>query len=976
MEDIPLPDEEYAGSDYNAFEESAPAPDFDARLKVVPHSIEAEQAVLGGLMLAAGDQTNAWDMVSDVLGASDFYRADHRLLFETMSGLVANEQPIDVVTVADQLQAKGELDRAGGLPYLAELADNTPSTANIRAYATIVREKATLRQLIATASDIVDRAYDSAGQSSDELLESAEGDILRIRDERPNEGGPQYVNPVLEKTLTQIDELFHSDSAITGVTTGFERLDDMTSGLQRSNLVIVAGRPSMGKCIVAGSKLVDPASGQLRTIDELVAKKSGEVLSLDNSFRLAIRTPCQFVDDGKKPVFKVTTALGRSIETTLTHPFLTGTGWRPLENIDVGEAVAVPRELPIFGSKRLEEHKIKALAYFIADGGTTQGSPLFTNTNPAIVSDFIEAMQCFNGISVHAIEDPERAPSFRVSGRNSNPGQLRRIFSQLLNESLQRLHLSGKVVARKLQLNSSTISQWRNAHAVPSTASYDCLCGLLDSEFKTSTHAVYEAASSQINAVTELLREHHVWAKSAPQKHMPERVFELPKQQLALFLNRLFACDGGVSISKTGQVRIAYGTASEVLAKQLQHMLLRFGILAKLRCKNHHARTQYEVEVLDRHSILIFIDQIGMIGKEERLDYAKSLLIERREHSNLDSVPDSVIQYILELKGDRSWTEIYSAKGIVLPEGFNSHLTGQSKRGLSRARCAEYAQLFDDRYLADMASSDIYWDRIVSIEYQGYKQVYDLTVPELHNFVAEDICVHNTTFAMNLVENAMMSVSKPVVVFSMEMPAEDIVKRMIGSLGRIDVKNVFSGKLTEEDWPKLSTAVRKMKDKPLYIDDSTGLSPTEIRARLRRIQREHGDVGLVMIDYLQLMKINGFSEGRTAEISEISRGLKSVAREFNCPVVALSQLNRSLEQRPNKRPINSDLRESGAIEQDADVIMFIYRDEVYNEDTDQKGIAEIIIGKQRNGPIGTCKLAFVNKYTRFENLAIEYQDDY
>ena len=480
MEDIPLPDEEYAGSDYNAFEESAPAPDFDARLKVVPHSIEAEQAVLGGLMLAAGDQTNAWDMVSDVLGASDFYRADHRLLFETMSGLVANEQPIDVVTVADQLQAKGELDRAGGLPYLAELADNTPSTANIRAYATIVREKATLRQLIATASDIVDRAYDSAGQSSDELLESAEGDILRIRDERPNEGGPQYVNPVLEKTLTQIDELFHSDSAITGVTTGFERLDDMTSGLQRSNLVIVAGRPSMGK----------------------------------------------------------------------------------------------------------------------------------------------------------------------------------------------------------------------------------------------------------------------------------------------------------------------------------------------------------------------------------------------------------------------------------------------------------------------------------------------------------------TTFAMNLVENAMMSVSKPVVVFSMEMPAEDIVKRMIGSLGRIDVKNVFSGKLTEEDWPKLSTAVRKMKDKPLYIDDSTGLSPTEIRARLRRIQREHGDVGLVMIDYLQLMKINGFSEGRTAEISEISRGLKSVAREFNCPVVALSQLNRSLEQRPNKRPINSDLRESGAIEQDADVIMFIYRDEVYNEDTDQKGIAEIIIGKQRNGPIGTCKLAFVNKYTRFENLAMEYQDDY
>ncbi|MDJ0878768.1 MAG: DnaB-like helicase C-terminal domain-containing protein, partial [Halieaceae bacterium] len=188
---------------------------------------------------------------------------------------------------------------------------------------------------------------------------------------------------------------------------------------------------------------------------------------------------------------------------------------------------------------------------------------------------------------------------------------------------------------------------------------------------------------------------------------------------------------------------------------------------------------------------------------------------------------------------------------------------------------------------------------------------------------------------------------------------------------------IRNGKLEQEDWPKLSAAVTKMKDVPLYIDDTPALTPTEIRSRARRVAREAGGLGMIMVDYLQLMRVAGFSEGRTAEISEISRNMKAVAKEFDCPMVALSQLNRALEQRPNKRPVNSDLRESGAIEQDADVIMFIYRDEVYHEDSPDKGVAEIIIGKQRNGPIGTCRLAFIGQFTRFENLARgDYDSEY
>ncbi len=229
-----------------------------------------------------------------------------------------------------------------------------------------------------------------------------------------------------------------------------------------------------------------------------------------------------------------------------------------------------------------------------------------------------------------------------------------------------------------------------------------------------------------------------------------------------------------------------------------------------------------------------------------------------------------------------------------------------------------------------------------------------------------------TALALNFVEAAIFTQKKPVLVFSMEMPSEALVMRMLSSTGRIDQGKIRNGQLTEEDWPKLTAAVQKLKGAPLFIDDTPALSPQDMRARIRRVAREHGDPGMIMVDYLQLMQTAGASEGRTQEISEISRSLKAMAKEYSCPVIALSQLNRGVEQRPNKRPMNSDLRESGAIEQDADVILFIYRDEYYNEDSPEKGIAELIIGKQRNGEIGTCRATFMGKYTRFENLAPDY----
>lgn len=229
-----------------------------------------------------------------------------------------------------------------------------------------------------------------------------------------------------------------------------------------------------------------------------------------------------------------------------------------------------------------------------------------------------------------------------------------------------------------------------------------------------------------------------------------------------------------------------------------------------------------------------------------------------------------------------------------------------------------------------------------------------------------------TSFAMNIAEFAAIKQDKPVMVFSLEMPAEQLVLRMISSLGRIDQHKVRTGQLTDADWPRVTSAVSVLSESKMYIDDTAGLTPMELRTRARRVARQHGGLSLILIDYLQLMTSNGSHDNRTNEISEISRALKSIAKEFNVPVIALSQLNRGLEQRTDKRPVMSDLRESGAIEQDADLIAFIYRDEVYHEDSPHKGTAEIIIRKQRNGPIGDCRLTFLGQYTRFENHAPDY----
>ncbi|MGV3592748.1 MAG: replicative DNA helicase [Gammaproteobacteria bacterium] len=938
-------------------------------LKVPPHSVEAEQAVLGALML----DNSRWDAVHEVLLASDFYRREHRLIFDAMVQQVAASRPIDVITLSEALSDSNQLQEAGGLDYLGALVTNIHSAANVVAYAGIIKERAILRRLISVAHTIADSGYNPDGRPSAELLDAAEQAVYKIADERPRDGGPVDVNPILKSAVARIEKLFDAKGSITGLSTGFRDLDEMTSGLQQSDLVIVAGRPSMGKCIVAGSRIVDPHTGARVTIDEIVATKRGQLHSLDSRLKLNVATPSAFVDDGIKPTFRVTTALGREIETTLTHPFLTEDGWKALGDMRAGMRIGVPRELPVFGTEPLPGHELKLLAYLTADGGLTHSCPMFTNTNPRLLDDFADSIAAFGGLRVKRVADDVRAPTLRVSADRGTVATHRAAFAAALRARMAELQLTGRKLAFALRVVPATVSYWLAGRNVPQGATLQALSARLALPIDHLLPAGDTSASrNSVNPLSSWLESHGLWGKLAIAKRIPPAIFRLPKRQLALFLNRLFACDGSAYVQNERQSILSYASSSRELARDVQHLLLRFGILARLkhrrvRYRDEH-REAWELVISHQASQLRFIDEIGIFGKEPQVERARALLAMKQEHSNSDSLPEAACDYVLALKGSRTWDQLFARKGLRCPDDFNAHLSGQSRRLLSRTRARFFAELFDDAYLRNLADSDLYWDTIVAIEPTGFKQVYDLTVPESHNFVAEDVLVHNTTFAMNMVEHAILHQDKPVLVFSLEMPADSLIIRMMSSIGRIDQTRMRNGRLENDDWDKLSMAVAKLRNRPLFIDDTSGLSPSEMRSRTRRVAREHGGIGMIMVDYLQLMQVKGSSENRTGEISEISRSLKLMAREFDCPVIALSQLNRSLEQRPNKRPVMSDLRESGAIEQDADVIMFVYRHEVYEPENEQfKGMAEIIIGKQRNGPIGTKVLSFLGKFTRFEN---------
>lgn len=802
------------------FQDPKPGRRIDA-LRVPPHSIEAEQAVLGGLMLAP----EAWDRVADKIGENDFYRRDHQLIFRAIRELNQRGMSADAVTLGEWFEAQGLAELVGGSRYVIELANATPSAANIVAYAEIVREKSVLRQLIDAGGEIAGSAFEPEGRSVQELVETAERRIFEIAEARAR--GRQGFVPMhdaVKEAFRLLQDRYDNKGAVTGLPTGFVDLDHMTAGLQPGDLIILAARPSMGKA--------QPLDARVRTIGGWKAMGDLEVgdalASIDG--RPSIVTG--IYPQGVRLVHRITFSDGRSTECCDEHLWRVHCRYwsepRVLSTADLRALLTrkryrgrlwIDRHEGAFGHSDPLPIDPWLLGCLLGDGNLTGGGSVrFATASPRIRELVVERAAGMGLEVTHAgaydyrIVRRDRGRAAGHAGAQANP----------LRVALEALGLSGL---------------------------------------------------------------------SSDHKFIPRLYLEASRQCRLDLLRGLLDTDGWVE--RWGSVRLS--TSSRRLAADVCELVRSLGGWCSVTTRQPH-----------------FTDVAGVCvpGAEAYVCHI--------------SHPEPRSLFLLAEKQLRAPARWRREKRLTI--------TSIERSRMAPCQC-------------------------ISVSHPTRLYVTD-----------GDVVTHNTALALNIGEYAAIKTGKAVAVFSMEMSASQLAFRLISSLGRINQQNLRTGDLADEEWPRISSAIAMLKDSKIFIDDTPALSPLELRSRARRLKREQ-DLGLIIVDYLQLMQVPGNQENRATEISEISRSLKALARELGVPLIALSQLNRSLEQRQDKRPVMADLRESGAIEQDADVILFIYRDEYYHPDSAEKGKAEVIIGKQRNGPTGKIDLAFLGQYTKFENYA-------
>ena len=794
-----------------------------AQLRVPPHSIEAEQSVLGGLLL----DNHAWDRIGDLVTDADFYRDEHRRIFRQIRSLLERAKPADVVTVAEALDAAGEGEQTGGLAYLGELAANTPSAANIRRYAEIVRERSILRQLAATADGIAADALNPLGRDAESLLDEAEAKIFAIAEAGAGHNeGFVHINPLLTQVVERIQELHDRDnpSDITGVPTGFLDLDQKTSGFQPGDLIIVAGRPSMGKA--------QPLDAQIRTRDGWMRmgdlRVGDKLASIDGKPSKVTGVFPQ----GRRQVFRMRFSDGRSTECCAEHLWRVHFRSWPAPKVLRTDQVMALLERQRYRSRLwIDRHE--------GQFGHERPLPIDPWLLGALLGD-----GCLGGTALR--------------------------FSSASAEMLARIRAR---IGTEMELTHAGDYDYRIVRG--------------------DRGHVPGMAGGQPNCLKRALQSLGLWNLASDSKFVPRIYLEAGREARLDLLRGLLDTDGWVE--KWGSVR--FSTASAQLAENVAELVRSLGGWCS-----------------------VFAKQTGYIATDGSRRVGKQAWVCHISHPS----PRSLL--------------LLSEKQLRLPD----RMRREKRLNISSIEPTRVADC-----------------QCISVSHPSRLYVTD-----------NDVVTHNTAFALNIAENVAVDTGLPVGVFSMEMGGTQLAMRMLASIGRLDSHRVRTGRLNDDEWSRLSYALGKLHEAPIYIDETGGLTPANLRARARRLARQYGGkLGLIVIDYIQLMAGNRQGENRATEVSEISRAIKSLAKELQVPIVALSQLSRKVEERTDKRPMMSDLRESGAIEQDADVILMMYREEYYKPDTQDKGIAEVIIGKQRNGPTGTVRLAFLGEYTRFDNLA-------
>jgi replicative DNA helicase len=783
-----------------------------------PQDMAAEQSVLGAMLISK----DAIADVSEVLRGVDFYRPSHETIHDAIIDLYGRGEPVDMVTVAAELQRRGELQRIGGAPYLHTLSANVPIAANAGYYAEIVREKSILRRLVDAGTKIVQIGYAGEGQV-DDIVDTAQAEVYKITDRRASEDYAP-LSDIMDGVLDEIEAIGNREAGLYGVPTGFADLDDLTNGLHAGQMIIVAARPAMGKALALDTPLPTPTGwttmGEVRVGDQLI-DAHGRPTSVVAATEVLRDRPC----------YEVVFSDGSRIVADAQHQWLTET-----------RAARKSRWAADHHDNRTRNQRVFA----------------------------------------SVVTTEEIARSVRIDGD-------RRANHAVLNAgplSLPDSDLPVPPYALGAWLGDGHSASARITCETPEIPMYLEASGLRVTHRGAMLYSLGLPADDPRGSLQGLLRQLGVLNA----KHIPMSYLRASERQRRELLAGLMDTDGTV-VKGVGSCQFA--VTSKRLADDVHQLVVSLGY----KCGRTTKRVPGRSEETSTCYILNF------------------------------STTDDVFR--LERK----------------------HLLHKEERPQTTARIGR-------RYVTAVRRVDTVPVRCVQVD------------NDEHLYLAGEsmIPTHNSTLALDFCRAASIHNNLTSVFFSLEMTRSEITMRLLSAEAKVPLNHIRNGNMNDDDWAKLARKMGEVSSAPMFIDDSPNMTMMEIRAKARRLKQRH-DLRVMVIDYLQLMTSGRKVESRQLEVSEFSRQIKLLAKELEIPIIALSQLNRGPEQRGDKRPMMSDLRESGSIEQDADMVVLLHRDDVYEKESTRPGEADLIVAKHRNGPTRDITVAFQGHYSRFVDMA-------
>ncbi|HEU0131341.1 MAG TPA: replicative DNA helicase [Mycobacteriales bacterium] len=835
--------------------------------RVPPQNLDAEKSVLGGMLLSK-------DAIADVielLRPNDFYRPAHQMIYEAAVDLYGRGEPVDQITVADELANREELQRVGGAPYLLDLADFVPTAASAAYYAKIVREKAILRRLVEAGTRVVQLGY-GATDDVDDTVDRAQQAIFDVTERRTSE---DYVRleDLLQPTLDEIESIGARDGDLHGVPTGFKDLDALTNGLHPGQLVIVAARPAIGKALALDTPL--PTPDGWTTMGEVAV---GDLL-LDAQGRPTRVVAATGVMTGR-PCYEVEFSDGTTVVADAEHQWLTET--RAARRGGGAPAVRTTRELA--------ETLHCATADVRRNHSVRNAAPLDLPEADLPVPPYVLGAWLGDGHSAAAritTADPELVLHLEDAGVRVVPNAGHPMLYTLRLPAEEPVApracavCGAEFVPATAQVRTCGRSCGGRARAtapVPPPACPDCggpSSGMRRCQDCHGRHGTLQARLRTLGVLGD--------------KHVPAAYLRASETQRRALLAGLMDTDG--TVTPTGQLQFA--VVSQRLADDVRELLASLGYRCSVATK----------PVAGRH-------------------------------------PETSVCYVLTFTTSDDVFRL-ERKRLV-------HKDRRGARGDARARV---------RFVTAVRPMDSVPVRCVEVDNPDH----------LYLATRSMIPTHNSTLGLDFARAASIKSGKASVIFSLEMSKHEITMRLLSAEARVSLQNMRTGRMTDDDWSRLARRMGEVANAPLFIDDSPNLTMMEIRAKARRLKQRQ-NLELIIVDYMQLMSSPKKVESRQQEVSEISRSMKLLAKELDVPVVAISQLNRGPEARTDKKPQLSDLRESGSLEQDADMVILLYREDAFEKESPRAGEADFIVAKHRNGPTGTITVAFQGHYSRFIDM--------